>query len=129
MLQYRVLWVVLPSLLVSIATGCNNSANVATVTGVVRYKGEPLPGGTLTFFGGADHKTQARTLIGQDGTYRLPNPPQGAVKIAVEGPTPPSGKKSAKPAVLIPANYANPDTSGLTYTVTDSVQIHDIELK
>lgn len=113
------------------ATGCSNKTDETKVTGIVRYKGEPLPGGTLTFFGDADGKNQARTLIGPGGTFQLLNPPRGSVKITVEGPSPPSGVEGAKPAVVIPVKYANPGTSGLTYTVVmgGGTQTHNIELE
>jgi len=126
----RVVGIVLALVPLLAVAGCSGSAKVSKVTGVVRYNGLPLPGGTLTFYGGADGKTMARTLIGVDGTYQLPNPPVGSVKIAVEGPSRPSEQdKGNKPPVVIPGKYANPDSSGLTYTVTEGDQSHDVELK
>jgi hypothetical protein len=94
--------------------------------------------------------------IGPDGSYSIPKIPAGPVTIAVEtrsaraakiprGMMPPKGAevppeaqesgvyggqgRSGGKYTAIPDQYADPDTSNLTYTVTGGAQTHDIELQ
>ncbi len=120
------------------------------VSGKVLFKGQPLPGGRVTFvttLGGF----AASGAIDEKGNYKV-HAPLGDVKIGVEndylrpgsmgrgapskaprlgkrpdaedtGP-PPSGKY--KP---IPEKYANPERSGLTYKVVPGPNTFDIKLE
>lgn len=124
--------------------GCGQSGPPrATVTGQVKYKGEPLPMGSITFVG--ENNVVASAPI-QNGSYTMPNAPVGKVKIAITTPTiTPQDQKQFKQViegkttggatpppkmVPVPEKYTNPETSTLTYTVTtDPKQSHDIELK
>jgi hypothetical protein len=135
-----------------LASGCGFSG---TVTGKVLYQGTPLKGGTVTFTSTQAQGSQVAE-IGEDGIYHV-TMPTGPVKIAVEtasakagqrprGMTPPPGvtlpagaannpvygggtTPAANRYTRIPEDYANPDKSQLTYTVTTGTQTHDIELK
>jgi hypothetical protein len=131
-----------PPLLV---TGCGGST--APVSGTVTLNGAPLTGGgTVTFQGSGGG---ASGVINPDGTYTIPNAPVGEVHVAVvpgRGPaagvtiTPPPDVSEMKPpqalapawtppaAVSIPLKYADPNTSGLTYTVTRGEQTIDVTL-
>jgi hypothetical protein len=139
-----------------VAAGCAPSKG--SISGKVIYKETPLKGGNVTFIS-TDGKQTLSTPIKDDGTYSIENMPVGPVTITVETEslasaaqaatqagkshrnTPPPGSGAppgyggsdaadfAKRYVKIPDNYANPDTSGLTYTVTPGSQTHDIELK
>jgi len=119
--------------------------DTGTVSGKVTYKGKPLPGGNVTF-AGKDGKSLA-AAIHEDGTYSLEKVPPGEYKVAVEteslrkaapggGVPPKGGDKIAPPPaadapkyVAIPVKYANPETSGLTYTVKTGKQTFDIDLE
>jgi hypothetical protein len=69
----------LPILLIDVLlSGCGSSG---TVSGKVLYNGKPVTGGHLTF---QSEKGIFRTIIGEDGTYRIGKVPIGPVKIAVE---------------------------------------------
>ncbi|HBI46107.1 MAG TPA: hypothetical protein DDY78_25115 [Planctomycetales bacterium] len=110
----------------------------------------------MVVFSSAEGKSSASAPIGPDGHYSIDNIPSGAVKISVETasakpvkappggmPTPPPGAmpKDIGPSmynqapqpkgkyVAIPENYADPEKSGLTYTVTGGSQSYDIDLK
>lgn len=139
-----------PSILMIIALlplGCGGSTG--TLSGTVSYKGKLLSQGTVTVY--AENGTTAESPISPDGTYVIENCPGGKVKIAVSSPDPAQGKASAAalkasgrlPAgapeipppsgdatkwFSIPANYANPDESGLTVEVSGSTE-HAIDLK
>jgi hypothetical protein len=117
--------------LLLIGSGCGGKDKnaVRKVTGTVKYKGEKLVGGTVTFVGGENGKERVSSII-QDGSYSIPNAPAGEVKISIDGPTRSSDASKAKeaPPVVLPAKYSDPAKSGLTYTVTDGTQTHDIEL-
>jgi hypothetical protein len=118
------------SLLVVTLAGCGGSGTATEVTGTVKMNGAPLPGGKVTFVY-ADGKTNpATTIIQQDGKYTLVLPPEGAVKIAVEGQGRPSVvQKGAPPPTKIPAKYTQAQSSGLTYTIIKGKQTKDLELK
>jgi hypothetical protein len=133
------------------AAGCGGSG---TVSGKVTYKGEPLGRGTVVFV--SPGKATVTAPIAADGSYSIPKVPAGRVKIAVEtksakGAEPPQGMMPPRGAnvppeaknsplyggqrpaggkfVEIPKDYADPDKSNLTYTVTDGPQTHNIDLK
>lgn len=130
--------------LLVIVVGCQG--NQGTVSGKITYNGQPLPEGIVTF-----HTTDGKarpTNIQEDGSYTAPDVPTGPATISVQtsAPSRPAGKAAAAPAggdqsgaegmrtrkvasVAIPAKFADPKTSGLTYTVTSGSQTHDIELK
>jgi hypothetical protein len=114
-----------------ILVGCGGPKETeVTVTGVVKYKGQPLTGGTISFFSVAEKDKVARTGINSDGTYIAGKVPVGDVKIAVDGPGKPSDSRLGTSHATIPTNYRKPDTSGLTWTVTSEAnQTHDIDLK
>jgi hypothetical protein len=123
--------------------GCSDSnRGVAEVSGALRYKGQPLKSGAITWtviFVSEDGQTIA-DVVGKDGRYTVNNLPAGAAKIAVAGfPSVPPGLVGGNepPPVLDNANYGllsslkrfgDPDKSGLTCTVTTGKQGHDIEL-
>ena len=133
------------------AAGCGASGSV---TGKVLYKGHPLEGGTVLFV--SPGRASVTAEIGPDGSYSIPKIPAGPVHIAVEtqsakagkvpkGMMPPKGVevppeaqqsgvyagqgRSGGKAVAIPEQYADPDKSNLTYTVTGGPQTHDVDLQ
>src|SRR5262245_1815414 len=61
-------------------SGCGKTT--ATVSGVVKYQGEPLPSGTVLIYGSDGvPKTGA---IGEDGKYKVDDAPLGQGKIPVQ---------------------------------------------
>ncbi len=134
------------SALCLLATGCGPSA--PSVSGTVRFQGQPLPSGTVLFHG-ADGRVE-HSLVSADGRYAIANAPLGPVRITVQShPAAPAGLPSyggrspAAPRELtptakekrggrhtpIPPRYGDPEQSGLAYTVRAGTQTHDIELK
>lgn len=83
-----------------------------SVKGKVTAGGKPLAKGTVTLTGkdGKDHSA----AVAADGTFNLASVPAGTYKVSVSGGA---------------AKYADPDKSGLTYTVTKGPQNFDIDLK
>ncbi len=121
-------------------SGCGPSEPV--VRGRVTYKDQPLTSGEVRFFPSSGPSRSA--LINAEGMYEIKNAPEGDVRIAVisqkSAGTPVGPKASVKkpaadaaplerPKSAIPEKYNDPKTSGLTYTVTQGAQSHDIELK
>jgi len=116
-------------------SGCRESGN-ASVHGMVKYQGEPLPTGTIRFFPDAG----GRPAVGQiqpDGSYRLgtkvpgDGAAPGAYSIAIEaikttavGDAPKSleeeiarGPSRSKVEYLLPPKYGSKQTSELQKTV------------
>jgi hypothetical protein len=121
-----------------LAAGCGG-ANTGAVSGTVTYKGKPVENGVVTFWG-ADNRAAFSPL--ENGTYRIADAPVGPVKITVQADLPaeefedapltPQTKKVPKkrppPAVKPPSKYADPEKSGLTFTVQPGSQEHNIAL-
>lgn len=126
---------VLVASLLMTAAGCGSKT--ASVTGVVRYRNQTLPTGTVTFFN-ADKQIVGSAAI-KDGKYAMDNLPIGSVAVSVTVPNVPWNALQAEPAegtpgevpeiIPIPIPYGNPETSNLTYKVTAGEQDHPIDLQ
>jgi hypothetical protein len=127
-----------------VLSGCSQPK--AMVTGKVTYRGEPVPSGTVAFFGPGDQVASAP--LRPDGSYAASGVPRGLVKVTVTTPPPgPSPEQLAnnpmvqerrrgrnvapvvEKTVSIPTKYSLPGTSGLSLTVTEGSQPFDIVLK
>jgi len=121
-------------------TGC--AGKTASVSGSVKFKGELLPSGTITFLGQAGEKKVVAADI-KDGKYSIPNLTPGPYIVTFfttapsKGGSPPGGKAIVDPNaaanptgkyVPIPARYATPDKSGVTYDVQAGAQTKDFDL-
>jgi hypothetical protein len=143
-------------LLLALATGC---ASKSTITGKVTYQDKPLTGGVVLFVSESGKGTgrseigtdgsytienmpTGQAKIAVDTTSAQGTQPPGAN--APKGMMPPPGTdvpsasaksgvygsgNSARGAAVIPDQYKNADTSGLTYTVKGGSQTHNIDLK
>ena len=134
--------------LVLAAAGCG--AGKGEVSGQVKFKGEPLTSGRVTFVCQAGAKEVLSSEI-VNGTYTISGVPVGPVKIMVETFPPPTApppvkipggippkikglpEPGAPPAhgrhVAIPPRYSNLEQSGLSYAVTAGPQNYDIPLQ
>ena len=146
-------WLCLLSGVLLAAVGCGerppHSVDYAEVSGKVLYKGNPVPGGRVTFitpkwgFSGIadiDENGQYKgmspvgdVLIGVDNWMlrppkvekgKKPPPKVPSLKVPGEETRPPLKGKY----VPIPAKYADPSKSGLTFKVEKGTQTHDITL-
>jgi hypothetical protein len=141
--------------LLVLAVGCSS---YASVKGKVTYQGKALTGGTVLFTSpgkgsqtaiiGEDGsysidkiaagpvkiavETQSVqppiTGFTKGGPPKSMEPPKGVTPPGAANPVYGSGGKK-RTAVKIPENYADPDKSGLTYTVKTGAQDHPIDLK
>jgi hypothetical protein len=134
-----------------LAAGCKKartSSEHADVSGKVTYNGRAVPGGRVTFVTPDGFASTGN--IDEDGHYKI-SAPVGDVKIGVDnkmlknvghaaatrGAAGPGAKmpdaKEPEPIkgkfIQIPTKSADPQVSGLTYTVKKGAQEHDIELK
>src|SRR5436190_387799 len=94
------------------------------VDGKVFFKGQALPGGTVTFVS-KDGKTSVSAAIGADGIYKAVVP-AGEYRVAVSTA---AKKDDPKKYVPIPAKYGDPEKSGLTYSVVKGKQTFDLQLQ
>jgi|YelNatPaOPRAMG01_1025707.scaffolds.fasta_scaffold125200_1 hypothetical protein len=118
-------------------SGCDFFDNTGTVSGTVRYKGQPLTEGSVSF---VNEKGQVATgTIDKSGRYVVSRVPVGPAKVTVqvvssEGPPPMSflgvPKASPKDATgpKVPLRYSTAATSGLQHTVTKGKQEFNIDL-
>jgi hypothetical protein len=143
----RARWIVFLTPVLALGVG-GCGASKGTVSGKVYYQDAPLKGGTVTFVG--SDKQSYLAEIQEDGSYSVENLPLGEAGITVETETlkppnlyvlqnrapadvaeedkPPDFAARAKRFVPIPGRYADPDQSGLRYTVQGGKQQHDLKL-
>lgn len=133
------------ALLLAISVGCGRATT--EVTGRVTFQGKALTGGTVTFF--CCDKQIAYGLINPAGTYHLKDVPMGPAVVtvrthpkippgyAVRQKLPPS-KDAPQPKIVsaagisdfvpVPERYYHPEESGLSFTVSSSRTVFNIEL-
>ena len=117
--------------------GCGGGST-GSITGTVKYGGQPLHAGSITFLGqgGQNQATHADIV---DGKYRIPSMQTGTAKVTVaaapmpqqpgrlpNGTLPPPADPRQYPQ--IPAKYSRPDQSGLTYNVKSGSQTKGFDL-
>jgi hypothetical protein len=117
------------------ASGCG--ARKGSVSGVVKFNGQPLPSGTIFFLSKATQQVVSAKI--DDGKYSIPDLPAGMSQVSVTT-TPPTtpgrlpGNRQAPAStapgkyVPIPQKYANPETSGLSFEVKGGQQTKDFDL-
>jgi hypothetical protein len=104
-------------------TGCG--PRQGDVSGTAKYKGQPLAGGTITFYD--EQGKPVSSAIKDDGAYAIKNVTAGTAKIAIVMPFVMPDLPLAK-SVAIPAKYNNPAESGLIYVVITGSQTKDFDL-
>jgi hypothetical protein len=127
--------------------GCGSRS---TVSGTVKYKGQIVKTGSITFVPADGGKGGAQGDI-KDGTYTVKGLKPGPMKIAIYTPagarvpettepgrTPQIPKEAAafmkgglpkdEEQVAVPPEYNDPEKSGLTFTVKPGKQTHDIDI-
>jgi len=130
-------------LMCSLAAGCAKPKG--SISGKVTYQGKPLTTGFVTFT--PEKGPAVNSPIYGEGKYRVESVPVGAAKISVTAVSatstetlrkvsnpkdPKEMMKALKPestGTKIPSTYNDPDKSGLTYTVQQGPQEHDIQLQ
>ena len=141
------------------AFGCQNGNpnTPASVKGKVTYKGEPVPGGRVTFVPKAEGVAPT-AILGADGTYSIADAPAGDFTVTVDneflnpdkkapaypgsaqagnnpmGSGPPPGAPAAAAAptgkyVKIPKKYADAKESTLTAKLAAGTQTQDFKLE
>jgi hypothetical protein len=127
-------------LMVIVASSITGCAGKGDISGEVKFKGELLPFGRITFVSEGASK-QVVTGVIKDGAYSVAGVPAGPAKVKIETfkPLPadktpkesdlPKGLSASPPKhVEIPSKYADPAKSGLTYDVTSGSQTKDFDL-
>jgi hypothetical protein len=131
-------------LLCSLAAGCGKPKG--SVSGKVTFKGKPLTAGFVIFT--PEKGPAVNASINSEGKYKAENVPVGTAKISVrtdavtdsesfkmvKNPKDPKEMRKLKPQSTGPkipwnSKYNDPEQSGLTYTVQEGPQEHDIDLK
>jgi hypothetical protein len=124
-----------------LAAGCGEPRG--TLSGKVFYQGTALTEGQVSFFPEAGAAVVAP--IGADGSYTAKGLPVGPARVAVSPPKnsaiEPMGPEidrdklrkmmqsgMSQPTWIVPATYANPESSGLTCTVAGGAQEFDVKI-
>jgi hypothetical protein len=122
-------------ILFPILSGCGS--NDVQVSGTVRYEGQPLPLGIVSFQP-ESAKTAQTVRIRPDGTYVIAKVPVGAVRVAVSTesrslapspPTPDSSPPERPKPPPIPKRYGKFEESGLSFVIQRGAQKYDIDLQ
>lgn len=116
------------------AAGCSSGTEKVTVEGTVRYRGEPVRSGILRVVGPDGSFSTAP--IRSDGTFTLTDVVPGEVKVGImEEPqaagSSSDGKSAAgapKRAAPLPPKVADPEKSGLQYTIEPGARQLNIEI-
>ena len=126
--------------------GCGGDSGKATVAGKVTYNGAPLTAGTISLCPAS--ASPIPIPIKTDGTFVASDVPVGPMTVAIAsgpegyrpagGPLPPGAPVTAgstgasqgptPPVVNIPAKYADPKTSGLTWEVKGGKNTKNFDL-
>jgi hypothetical protein len=105
-------------LIAMVTAGCSPSSqgpkDRATVSGVVKFDGQPLPGGVLNFQS-TERPVGAMIMIKPGGVYSTDRAPLGRNVVTVETASLQFGNGAA--FVRIPVKYSDPKTSGLEVDV------------
>jgi hypothetical protein len=117
------------------ASGCSDpGVKKVTVKGTVTYKGQKLQSGILKFVG--PDGSYSAASIQPDGTFIITDVIPGEIKVGVmespSGSGSSSGDKTAgprTPPIALPEKFREPETSGVTVTITDDTDDLHIELK
>jgi hypothetical protein len=149
----RRLSLLLVAALVLAPAGCGGARS--RVHGTVRYKGQPLTNATIIFLAPDNQAYPVR--LGKDGAYEVASLPRGRIQVAIQAdeprvpprPAPKAGKggdefaatrareddaakqrggPAATPAVQLPADYADPAKSGLSFELKDADQDYSLDL-
>jgi hypothetical protein len=138
--ECRLSYVLLSALvggLILLPSGCGFFENSGTISGMVRYKGEPLSEGSVSF---VSEKGRAATgPIDKSGHYVVSGVQTGSAKVTVQvvsaeeppmsfAGTPKSVQGKAA-GTKIPLRYGVAATSGLQHGVTKGKQQFDIDLQ
>jgi hypothetical protein len=133
--------IVLAAVLAGGLTGCGGGAKTAPVKGKVTYQGKALAFGSVIFMSQVPETKPIVAEIKPDGTYEAKTVPVGEAAVGVTSPDPnrpmelrgtskrPTPAADPKLWFKIPDKYSLPRQSGLTYTVVDGPNEHNIDLR
>jgi hypothetical protein len=114
--------------------GCDRAVKKVTIHGTVTYQGQPVRSGMLKFVGPGGATSGA--VIQPDGSFIITDVVPGEVKVGVvQGPqssgssSGEEGTKAKEPPVSLPDKYRDPETSGVSYTITPETKELPIEIK
>jgi hypothetical protein len=103
------------AVMIAATVGCSEGKQVIEgrnlTTGIVRFDGQPLKGGTITFTSKENPILSVTTSIRAAGNYRTDRAPTGKSIVTVETESLHHGNEAAY--IKIPAKYSDPATSGL----------------
>ena len=129
---YRVLLVA--AMLAGFTTlGCGSGSGKASITGVVKCNGEPLPSGVITFV--TPQQSEHSNIV--DGKYSIPSIEAGKIKVTVAtfnfstaGASPSGAAAQAPVGKYVPINqkYNNVDSSGLDFEAKSGAQTKNFEV-
>jgi hypothetical protein len=120
--------------LVVLLAGCGGRGNVS---GTVKFDGQPLSGGTITFYDSRNGSQSS--AIGKDGAYSVSGLAAGPVKVSLAVPLPisfvarsmPGGGEPTPPPVQappLPAKYLDASTSELGFELARGDQKKNFDL-
>jgi len=116
---------------VFVAAGCSNKkAPTGTVSGTVKYKGEPVTVGTIMFMDPAT-KLGGSAWLGADGSYTITASIEvGEYNVAFPPPpAPPPGSGAERILSPLPSKYYVPEKGTVKFTVVAGKNTADFDLE
>ena len=114
--------------------GCSAPPTTTTLTGYVTFQGKPVTVGAIYFH--SPNNQMAMGVILDTGTYTATDVPIGEVRVSFQIKDPgiydqPKPDKTAKPkgVTRLPAKYADPNLSGINYTITAGMTTLDVKVE
>jgi hypothetical protein len=104
--------IVCATLALTVLSGCSRPTT-STFHGTVSYRGQPIRSGVIYFLGPAPQMQMGMGTIHDDGRYTATDVPVGKVRVSFQAPG-------------LPAKYADPNKSEMTYTITSGMRSLDI---
>jgi hypothetical protein len=121
----------------TVSAGCGKSRQTVSFSGTITYKGDRIVVGAI-YFHSADNQV-AMGIINEDGTFTATDVPVGEVRVSLRIKDPghydaqlrdsaAALKPRAKGVTSVPANFEDPDSSGLKYTITAETKTLEVKI-
>ena len=121
-------YLLLVSTVTILSFGCGGpgpGSDKTSVSGIVKFNGEPLQAGMITFVLEEDARWRVTTTIREGGKFKVLNAPKGKVLVGIDTEIFAGEDVYTK----IPSEYGNPKTSGIVWEIVPGADPKTFELE